>query len=192
MWTPEEFAGDFKRRWEGGLSLDRADPGNWVGRKLIGSKYGVTAAALAKYRKVPVTSITANDMAALTFHEAGQVALHAGYYYGTWIAELPWGRLPAMCFDFAYNAGLSRPARALQAALGVAVDSHVGANTKVAYLKALAQPDGEEKLAKAFIRERLEFYQSLKNPKYINGWTNRAKYFGPDHPENWWDRFGNG
>lgn len=188
MWTPEQFAADFKHRWEGGLSMDRHDRGNWVNGRLIGSKYGVTAAALANYRKVPITSITANMMAALTFEEAGKVAV-SGYYRNTPIEDLPWGRIPAIMFDFAYNAGVGRAVRRLQETVNVEVDGKFGDQTKAAYGRELKNL-GEEGFAKRYTDARIAYYESLDQPIYIKGWKNRARYFLKGHPEKWWERFG--
>lgn len=191
MWTPEQFATDFKKQWEGGLSLDPADTGNWVGKTLVGSKYGVTPAALARFRNVPVSSITAKIMAALTFEEAGRLAL-ADYYRGTGIDKLPWGRVPAIMFDFAYNAGVKRSVITLQTVIGTAADGILGPGTRAAYLKKL-EAAGEAKLADLFTDERIRFYEKIGKPgtsnnRYLKGWKNRANYFRPKTA--WWNRFG--
>lgn len=189
-WSPLEFATDFKKRWEGGMSVDPADTGNWYRGVLVGSKYGVTGAALAKHRGVTV--ITQKQMRELTFKEAADVALK-GYYHGTGIDRLPWGRIPAMVMDFGYNAGPTVAIAALQRVIGANDDGKVGPQT-IAHYEAALQNFGEERLANMFCDERQEFYDDLirRRPsykKYADGYKNRVNYFRKGHREKWWERF---
>lgn len=43
----------FVRRWEGGLSLDPNDPGNYYNGQLIGTKYGINAAVWGGLYDIP-------------------------------------------------------------------------------------------------------------------------------------------
>lgn len=44
---------DWVLRWEGGLSTDPNDPGNWYDGKLVGTKYGISAAAWGGMYDIP-------------------------------------------------------------------------------------------------------------------------------------------
>jgi len=192
MMTPLAFARDYITRWEGGLSLDPEDNGNWTGGKkgvgaLVGSNRGVTAQALAAHRKVDVSAITKATMAALTLDEAGQIALLA-YFYAPKLDKLPWNQWTASIFDMGWGAGPGQSIKLLQRQIGVADDGKLGPMTITAAGAYLAK-HGLEACAWqwAFIRAR--FYVSLKQWPYMAGWTNRTAYFTPADNDGWWGRF---
>lgn len=190
--TPLAFAKDYITRWEGGLSLDADDNGNWSGGKkgvgaLVGSNRGVTAQALASFRGVPVSAITKQMMAALSLDEAGQIALKI-YYYGPKLDKLPWNQWTASIFDAGWGMGPKQAIKLLQRQIGVADDGLLGPMTIAAASAYLAR-HGLEACAWewAFIRAR--FYASLKQYQYLTGWLNRTAYFTPNDAEGWWGRF---
>lgn len=206
MMTPLEFAPLFVKRWEDGNStdpikthsLDPDDAGNWSsGVKghglLIGSNHGVTPAALASFRKVPVAAITLADMRALTLSEAAAIALQ-DYYNATGINKLPWNAVTASLFDFRYNSGSA--IAVMQRMLGLKDDGAIGPKTVGAYT-AWINARTPEQAARTFANVRIERYKHLveidpANKKYINGWTNRANYYSPvdiNPPEHWYERF---
>lgn len=163
-------------------SLDPRDKGNWVGPKLIGSKYGVTAAALAEHRKVSVNAITLKTMSELTEAEAIAVGL-GGYYHARGIDLLPWDTVIASVVDLAFNAGPKRAVQVLQELIGVSDDGAAGPATRKAYETWRCKHTPESAM-KAWTAARIAFYKGLKNPTYIGGWTNRANSFLPGTA--WW------
>lgn len=193
-----EFAKDYIFTWEDGSSkdvkhthsVDSIDSGNWdtgvQGHgKLIGSNHGVTAQALATYRKVPVATITFDVMHQLTLDEAAQLALKQ-YYYGPNLDKLPWDAVVASVMDFGWTAGQTAAARHLQRMVGVTEDAHIGPGTAKAYVNYVAK-HGLEQTAKDWAQARIDFYTSLNKPKYIKGYTNRSNYFLPG--TTWWKKF---
>ena len=198
MWTPEQFIADFKPRWEGGMSVNPNDAGNWSsGVKgqgvLIGSNHGVTGRVLAAYRGVK--SVTRQDMEKLTAQEAGAIALKM-FYYDPGLHHLRWNRVTASVMDFGYNAGPQRSIKLLQDILDVKQDGLLSSKgeTARAYAERLGR-HGEQVMAGAFWAMREEYYEALverrpSDAMYLKGWDNRSEYYLPGHKERWWDRFG--
>ena len=199
--TPEIFIADYIKRWEGGLSLDPNDNGNWFlyGAKaqkkgqgiFVGSKYGVTGATLSAYRGK--RSITAAEMAALSLEEACDIALKL-FYSGPGLDRLSWNRVTASVLDFGWGAGPVASIKLLQDLLDCGVDGKIsaGGETSRAFAKVLAK--GEEFLAGAWWAMREEFYEDLvaRRPSdaiYLKGWDNRSRYFTPADPEGWWRKW---
>lgn len=197
MMTPHEFAKTFITRWEGKLSLDPVDNGNWTGGKqgvgtLVGSKYGVTPAALASYREVPVSAITKPVMAALTLDEAADIAL-AKYYRAPRLDLLPWNRVTASVFDMGWGTGPAQAIKLLQRMVGTADDGINGPATAGAF-KAMIDRYGEAFVSALWWMQRNDFYDQIiktrpANARYERGWKNRSHYFVPGDGEGWWERF---
>lgn len=197
MMTPHEFAKDFITRWEGKLSLDPVDNGNWTGGKqgvgtLVGSNYGVTPAALASFRKVPVSAITKPVMAALSLDEAADIAL-ANYYRAPRLDLLPWNRVSASVFDMGWGTGPKQAIKLLQRMVGTADDGIMGPATAGA-TKAMIDRYGEAFVSALWWMQRNAFYDQIiktrpTNAKYERGWKNRSHYFVPGDAEGWWSRF---
>ena len=191
--TVDEFIADYIARWEGGLSLHKEDAGNYASGKagvgpLIGSKYGVTPAALAQHRKVSAASITAAQMAALTMAEAVAIGRRA-YYDAPGFAMLPWNRVTASVVDMGWGAGPGQAIKLLQRMIGVADDGKLGPNTARAYATWLEARQAEE-----WEGVRNAFYDRIiatrpANAKFRNGWRNRSAYFTPGDAGGWWARF---
>lgn len=191
--TREEFFRDYITTWEGGLSLDPDDAGNWFAARgcapvLTGSKYGVTAAALAAFRGC--ASVGAGDISALTLDEA--VRLGKRLFYETpGIDLLPWDGLVASMVDFGWGAGPVQAIKLLQRLVAVADDGQVGAFTARAYAQFVAS-HGLEGAAGRWQATRDGYYRTIVarrpvNAKYLRGWTRRSAYFAPG--TTWWRRF---
>jgi len=181
--TPREFIAGFIGAHEGGLSLDRADNGNYASGKagvgpLIGSKYGVTAQALAKHRGVSAASITAAQMAALTVDEAVDIGMSL-YFEAPGFNQLPWNRITASIVDKAWGSGPKQAIKLMQRMIGVADDGVIGPVTIRAYADWL-----EAEPAKQWADVRIAFDTSLNQPRFINGWNNRTRSFLPGTA--WW------
>lgn len=156
-------------------SVDPDDGGNWFNGVLVGSKYGVTGAALAAHRGVK--TITFAQMAALTEAEAIDLGLK-GYYRQNGIDLLPWDVVMAGVVDLAFNAGPKAAVKVLQRLIGVGDDGDAGQKTREAYRKWRCDKD-DATACKLWTAARIKFYKGLNNPKYEKGWTNRANSFLP-------------
>ncbi len=201
--TPEAFAARLITRWEDGgqtdpaktHSMNRADNGNWSGGRVgsgvvIGSNHGVTPAALAAYRGVPVNLITYDVMHALTIEEAAAIAL-ARYYRAPRLDVLPWNQVTASLFDMGWGTGPAQAVKLYQRMVGVPDDGKPGPATAAAASAYLVQ-HGLEAMAwhYAFIRAR--FYADItkskpSNLQFLNGWLNRTQDYAPTSP--WWAEF---
>lgn len=189
--SPEDYVSTTLMAHEGKLSVDTKDRGNWFNGQLVGSKYGITGAALAKYRGVK--SITAQQMAALTKAEAIQIAL-ADYYHGPKIDELEWNAVTCSVLDMGYNAGPGTAIKLLQRMIGVNNDGGIGPFTDRAYSEYI-EDHGVVKAAEAYCDARLSYYDAIirarpANAKYRNGWKARAQSFTSSSP--WWKQFHGG
>jgi len=188
-----EFLRDYIETWEGGLSLDPDDTGNWFAARgcapaLIGSKYGVTGAALAAYRNSP--NVSAQDIACLTIGEAVRIGERL-YYRAPHIDLLPWDAVTASLLDFGWGAGPGQAVRLFQRMLGVADDGQIGPVTIASHEKYIASYS-VERAARRWQAARDDFYRSIvkkrpKNAKYLRGWIRRSAYFAPGTA--WWARF---
>jgi lysozyme family protein len=186
-----DFFRDYIQRWEGGLSTDADDPGNWTGGQrgvgqLVGSNHGVTPAALAKHRGVAAGSITQSAMATLTLDEAIDIAIES-YFKAPGFDRLPWNRVTASIVDMGWGAGPAQAVKLLQRLVGVPDDGKIGPKTIAAYASWL-----EEGPAKMWQGVRDSFYDRIiatdpVKQKYRNGWRNRSAYFAPG--SDWWGRF---
>lgn len=191
--THEEFFRDYIVTWEGGLSLDPDDAGNWFASAgcrpvLTGSKYGVTAAALAAYRGC--ARIAPADMRALTIDEAVRLGQQL-YYARPGFDRLPWDPLVASLVDFGWGAGPRQAATLLQRLIGIAADGAVGARTVEAYRRFVAVHTIAV-AARTWREARDGFYRALvatrpADAKYLHGWLRRSTYFAPGGA--WWGRF---
>lgn len=72
-------------------------------------------------------------------------------------------------FDMAVNAGPYRAAVLLQRALGIISDGRIGPVTRQAI--AVANP---KLLIEGYTQEKQDFYRSLHQPRFLNGWLNRC------------------
>jgi lysozyme family protein len=193
--TPRAFARGFIATHEGVLSMRPDDNGNWTGAargvgRLVGSKYGTTAAAVAKHRGIPAASITRAIMAGLTVDEAVDIAV-ADYYKAPGLHRLPWDRVTAAVFDFAWGAGPGRAVILLQQMVGAKADGINGPATAAAY-RAWRTARSEEDAARAWGRVRDGFYERIAGNEgpndpdraFLKGWKNRTASFLPGTP--WW------
>lgn len=203
--TPATFARAFILHWEDGgrtdairtHSVDPVDAGNWTGGArgagvLVGSNHGVTAKALASYRKVPVPSITRAVMHALTLGEAAEIAL-ALYYRAPGLDWLTWNRVTASLFDFGWGAGPASAVKVMQRLVGCPSDGIVGNALVGGFAKFTAD---EANAASAWGVERNRYYDRIiaanpANARFRNGWRNRTAWFLPDDPGGWWKAWEN-
>ncbi|TZG27586.1 glycoside hydrolase family 108 protein [Sphingomonas montanisoli] len=184
---------DFIRTWEGGLSVDPDDTGNWFYEKgqkpvLVGSQYGVTGAALAAHRGV--TRITPADMQALRIEEAVAIGVRA-YYDKPDFDLLPWNQVTASLVDMGWGAGPGQAAKLLQRMVGASPDGQIGQRTAAAYHQFLREHPIEE-AADLWAEQRYAFYDRIiatrpTNAKYRRGWRRRTDGFLPG--TSWWAKW---
>jgi lysozyme family protein len=91
-------------------------------------------------------------------------------YWEPWCDLIPTGT-DYMFFDMCVNAGSHRAIILGQRALGVAADGRVGAVTRAAFKAAAANP---VKLMNSYTAEKIAFYRSLHQPRFLKGWLNRC------------------
>ena len=195
------FVLDYIRRWEGGMSRDPNDNGNWflfgagAQRKgqgaLVGSNYGVTGATLAAYRGVRTVSMA--DMERLSIAEAAAIAKKL-FYSDVGLDRLIWSRVTASVLDFGWGAGPVASIKRLQDLLDCGPDGRIDAGGQTATAFAARLKRSEEFLAGAWWAMREDYYEDLvtRRPSdaiYLKGWDNRSDYFTPGHREGWWGRW---
>lgn len=147
---------------EGGLSLDRADRGNWTSGtvgvgELRGTKYGISAAAYPDL-----------DIAGLSL-----AASRALYFRDYWLPmrgdDMP-EDIAIEAFDAAVNHGVRAATLMLQRALRVDADGYIGPVT----IAASHSVDPARFVAR-FNGERLAFYTDLPTwASFGKGWARRV------------------
>lgn len=149
-------------RHEGGYVDHPADPGG-------ATNMGITRKTLARWRKIsPWTDLPKSEVQNLTRDEAAAI-YRAEYWEVSHAGEWKAG-VDLAVFDYAVNSGPDRAIRALQSALGVAVDGIVGPKT----LEAARKADAAGTI-NAICDGRLAFLKSLSSfETFGRGWTNRV------------------
>lgn len=147
---------------EGAYTADPRDNGNWTGGSpgvgvLLGTKYGIAANT---YPDIDIKNLTLDAAKAI--------------YRRDWWDKINAGQMdPAIVYqvwDFAINAGMSTSTRALQRAVRVADDGHIGPVT----IRAVCAMGTSDVLLR-FNAQRIRYYTSLTLwPTYGKGWANRV------------------
>lgn len=155
---------------EGGFQQDKADTGNYVGNKLIGTKYGITPKKLAEFEGVDPSAIRSNDIANLSIDKAKEI--YNKDIKNFKISQYPDG-LQEQVFDIFTNFGYVGGLKVIQDAANIKTDGKWGKETKKA-----VQTLTPEKLVDA----RIKKYNSIvKNDsskeEFLKGWINRAKKY---------------
>lgn len=144
---------------EGGFTKDPEDNGNWTGGKkgvgkLVGTKYGVSAAS---YPSLDIENISIED-AKTVYHKAYWIPIKGD--------SLPFHIANAV-FDCAINSGISTSSKLLQRSIGVTEDGIIGEAT----LNAIRNNDNA---LTSFMTTRAVFYARLaKFELYGKGWMKR-------------------
>ena len=143
---------------EGGYSDDPDDPGG-------ATNQGIT---LATFNDYAGPGLTAANLQAMTDQERDQI-YREGYWNTIEGDDLPLG-IDLVLFDFGVNAGPDTSAKTLQTALGVTADGAIGPITLAA-----AQAASPLVLINELTLARINYYESLGQTEFINGWLNRTK-----------------
>ena len=144
---------------EGGFVDHPKDPGG-------ATNLGVT---LATYEQWVGRAVTVDEMKTLTPEMVAPI-----YKKNYWdkvrgddlVSGVDW-----CAFDWAVNSGSGRPAKAIQRAVGAAVDGAIGPMT----LQAVADKDPKN-IIESVYHTRQKFYENLKTfETFGRGWTRRNK-----------------
>ena len=149
---------DFVLKYEGGFSDNKNDPGGATNR-------GVTQATLSAWRG---HHVTINDVQSLTLDEASEI-YRKQYWNLINGDQLPVG-VDLAVLDYAVNSGVSRAIKALQAAVNIDQDGHLGLQT----MDKVSQYHPEAIIDKICAR-RLSFLENLKAWRFFGkGWGARV------------------
>jgi lysozyme family protein len=146
---------------EGGLSLDPADAGNWANGKLVGTKYGISAAA---YPDLDIANLTLDAANAIRYRD---------YWCKVRGDELP-GAIAFVLAEAAYGSGPGTAIKQMQTLVGVLADGAFGPATLSALMARAGKPGGIEAFVVGYESQRLLYEASLGTwPTYRVGWTRR-------------------
>jgi lysozyme family protein len=178
MMTPRQFFSTKLLSIEGGYSGDPDDSGNYLNGRLIGSKFGISASALAAHRGY--RTLTVEDMKNLTAAEALDIAM-TDYFSAIGFFRLDWNIVTCSVVDMGFNAGPKMAAMMLQRLIHVADDGLVGDFTARAYHQWIAS-HGIADCAKRWRLERQAYYALVvqrrpNQAKFLDGWNARAALF---------------
>jgi lysozyme family protein len=147
-------------RHEGGYSDDPHDPGGPTMRGITHRVYDAWRDAHGEPRR-DVRAITADEVARI---------YRSQYWEAVSGDALPPG-IDLAVFDFSVNSGPARAIKALQRAIGVAADGHIGAVT----LTAAHAADPVDTITR-IMDERLVFLRQLRHFwRFGRGWTRRVE-----------------
>ena len=145
---------------EGGDDDDPQDHGGRTSRGIVQYEYNA-------YRRNE--NLPEGDVWHATDAEVKQI-----YYISYWLPycnDFPTA-IDYMFFDMQILSGLHAATKVLQRALDVGVDGHIGIITRNA-LTVSAYTD-RPKLLDRITQKRITFFRSLRQPRFVRGWINRA------------------
>jgi lysozyme family protein len=149
-------------RHEGGMSMVRADPGNWTGGRVGVGELRGTNMGIAAHAHPDV------DIPNLTKSQAREI-YRRQYWNPVRGDDLPKG-IDLVTMDPAVNSGVSRGVRWLQQALGVTTDARMGAETLAAAIDASPVP-----VIQRACQIRMGFLRGLKTfTTFGRGWSRRV------------------
>ena len=151
---------------EGGFQDDINDSGNHLSDGRRGcTNLGVTQAAWEEYVGHKVST---QDMRNLT-PAVVEPYYRRKYWDACRCSDMPNG-VDYILLDYAINHGVGGATKALQNTVGATPDGAIGPLTLAAIN---SYPPAE--LIEKFTQTKIEYYKSLNNPYYEQGWLNRAK-----------------
>ena len=191
---------DVIETFEGGFQAQPQDVGNWVNGALIGTMRGVTPAALARHRHIPVRTVTRAMMQSVTLHEAAEIGyLH--YYLAPGFDKLPYNEFTWAYVDAGWGSGPYTAIKEMQRLVGTGADGIIGPATQRAFDKYL-EAHGLANAMRAYVTQRVAFFERVvairpSNGIYLRGWKRRAYAMLPEnlgmpidwqgYPEDLWE-----
>ena len=148
---------------EGGFVNDPDDSGGATNK-------GITIGTLSSYLR---REATIDDVKNISDEQVESI-YKKSYWSKVLGDKLPTG-LDVVVADMAVNAGVSRAAKLLQRAVGAVQDGKIGPNT-LKSVEKLVQSHGADALVNKYSKHRENFYNSLNQQKFINGWLNRVRH----------------
>ena len=143
---------------EGGFVQDPQDHGG-------ATNYGVTSKAWSEYLGRQVTIKEMKELTPLMVKP-----FYKDKYWNAAGCEIMPKGVDYAVFDFAVNAGVRRCIKTLQKAVGAEPDGVLGSITQ-----ALIRQSNPRDLLDKFSDEKIQFYQSLNQPRFEKGWLNRVE-----------------
>ena len=185
MMTVQEFIRWYIDHWEGKLSMNPKDHGNYFKGKLVGSQYGVTGQAYSAWSGLK--DITEETIKSITKDDAVKIGEQL-FYLQPRINWLPWNAVSASLIDKCWGSGNIHAVKILQEMLRLPQDGFIGKNTVHAFTTYVAEK-GEEQTARDFAKYRIAYDKSLHQSTFTDGWINRTNSFLPGTP--FWKEFYN-
>lgn len=177
--------------WEGGFQAYPQDVGNWANGVLIGTNRGVTPAALARHRSIPLSSVTRAMMVGLSLEEAAEIG-YLGYYLEPGFDKIPWCEVTSAWVDAGWGSGPRTAIKHMQRIIGAGADGVIGPETQLAFDKYLERV-GMAQALRDYVSQRIGFFEQIvasrpDNGIFLNGWKRRANAFRPSvfgMPDDW-------
>jgi len=168
--------------YEGGLTKNPKDTGNWYGGKLYGTNRGITIGALIKAQSEGLVAKTVTIESLTTDLDSVKKIYEVNYYIRSSCDKLP-HPLAFAHFDIAVNGGIGRASKFLQTTINkfsdakITIDGSIGNQTLSALNKVLVSTDISV-FVKQYNNIREQFYIALANSKpnykvFLKGWLNR-------------------
>lgn len=145
--------------FEGGWSDDPDDSGG-------ATMKGITLETFRKYKNNTYT--TKGQLRNIS--DADVFDIYHILYWHTICGDILPSGMDFVVFDHAVNASPARSIKMMQTLLGVTADSVIGPKT----LAAVDACDVDNFILK-FTLARMDYYDQIDNPKFTEGWHNRAK-----------------
>lgn len=170
--------------WEGGFQAHPSDVGNYVNGRLIGTNRGVTPAALALYRGIPVSTVTQEMMRGVTLEEAVDIG-YRNYYLAPGFDDLPWTEFTEAYVDAGWGSGPRTAIRQMQLRIGAKRDGIIGPETQQKF-DGYLELNGLAEALRFYVHQRIAFFEAIvrrrpSNEVFLKGWKRRAHAYLPEN-----------
>lgn len=158
------------------------------GSVVIGTMRGITPRTWAAYKRVPIESLTAAQMKAISHTDAVNV-YEAFYYKGPGFDRLKWCAATEVLCEIGWGSGPVTAIKAIQRLIGEHPDGVIGPRTIHMYDTWLQFRTPEEAV-NAITDWRSNLYRGIvaREPtqkKFLAGWLRRSEYYRPTNAI-WW------
>ena len=164
---------------EGDYQQNPKDNGNYNSKgELVGTRWGISAKTLERWQNWPPTAFQMKTLA-----KATALQIHESWFWNAMRAnQINNQQLAELIVDHAINSSPKRAAIILQKTLNsrynkrLVVDGIVGSKT----IQAVNSVNADD-LYRYYWIARKQYYNSLNNPFFIDGWLNRLKIIAGIH-----------